>query len=480
MKILATLATVSTLAALATDGRADVVRQPLNVGAALEYGQIFHSGNLVSGQFPIDKYTMKRTIGWVVQSATIDERMDLVAGLGGMFLYLYPDEGYAYQHSAISAVSVVQASSSYIFGDLKEPDAKLTVGFFPFKYNPDAKNIGEYLFRSTPYPSTTTNGSWDLVYSAGGNSSKAKVWGANLNKNLFDGKWKNDLLVSVSDYYPLYDFSPAYVTSFQATSMLQLGAGVNFYHLIKDDPKINTRKKFTNGYFNFQGKDYYAFSDYYKQAASLQHGADSLASVAAAALVDSIVPADGGPSLIPLNYYTVSGTLMMARFSLDFKPILGENVDLKLYGEASVLGLKNYPVFYEKMMDRVPLMLGLNVPTFGLLDVFGVEMEYWKSHYINSYFNVSSQSALGAIPDYGHEASKALNFDPTKDYTRDDFAWAITAQKSIGKNFTVIGKVARDHLTQLNAGQGFGTDLQHDILPDSKGWYYVFHVQAAI
>ena len=56
----------------------------------------------------------------------------------------------------------------------------------------------------------------------------------------------------------------------------------------------------------------------------------------------------------------------------------------------------------------------------------------------------------------------------------------MTAQKSVGKNFSVIVKAARDHLTQLNAGQGFGTDLQHDILPTAKGWYYIIHVQAGI
>jgi hypothetical protein len=457
--------------------RADVVRHPLNSGAALEYGAIYHSGNLVSGQFPIDKSTVKRTIGWFLQSATIDERMDLVAGVGGVFLYLYPDEGYAYQHSAISAVALIQASGAYTWGNLEDPAAKLSFGFLPYKYNPDAKNLGEYLFRSTPYPTTTTNGSWNLV-----NSSQAKIWGGVLSKNFFGGKWKNDLVMSVSDVYPLYDFSPAFVTSLRVNPVLEFGAGVNFYHLIQDNPKINTLKSPTNAHFNYQGKDYYAFSDYYKQAASLQKGADSLASEASAHLVDSLVPTGGVPALVPLDYYTVNGTLLSARFSLDMKPVLGEQVDLKLYGEASLLGVKNYPVFFEKAMNRVPLMVGLNIPTFGLLDQLGVEAEYWKNPYINSYFNVISQSALGAIPDYGHESSTSagLGVDPTRDYTKDDWAWAVTAQKSVGKNFAVIVKAARDHLTQLNAGQGFGTDLQHDILPDNKGWYYIIHIQAAI
>jgi hypothetical protein len=510
MKILATLLASAGLASVS----ADVIRHPLTTGMAIEYGQIYNSGNLVSGQYPIEKTTAKRTIGWIVESATIDERMEIVAGIGGMFLYLYPDEGYAYQHSPLSAVSLAQASGSYKWGNLESPSTVLSFGYLPYQYNPDAKNIGEYLFRSTPYPSTTSNSSWDLVYSAGPGSSKSKIWGSVLNLNFLDGKWKNDLVLSVSDVYPLYDFSPALVSTLQVGSMLQLGAGVNFYHLIQDDPKINTRKTVTNAYFNYQGKDYYAFSDYYKSVAVLYNqrasddsalavsdaankdahlaSADANAAhaapfIATAQLVDSLVARkdpDGNslPDLVPVDYYTVNGTMLAARFSLDFKPLFGENVDFKVYGEAAMLGVKNYPVFYTDPMERMPVMLGVNLPTFGFLDLFSVEAEYWKNHFINSYYNVVSQNPLGAIPDYPHMASAKLGLgvDPTLNYTKDDLAWAITAQKSIGKNFTIIGKAARDHLTLLNAGQGFGTDLQHDILPDNKGWYWVLHFQVAI
>lgn len=510
MKIPATLLA----SALAATVSAEVVRHPLGTGMAIEYGQIYNSGNLVSGQYPIDKTTAKRTIGWMIQGATIDERMDVVAGIGGMFLYLYPDEGYAYQHSPISAVALAMAFGKYTWGDLESPSAVLSLGFLPYQYNPDSKNIGSYLFRSTPYPSTISNSSWDLTHSAGSGSSKSKLWGSVLSFHFLDGKWKNDLILSVSDVYPLYDFSPALVSTLQLGSMLQVGAGVNFYHLIQDDPRINTRKSITNAYFKHQDQDYYAFSDYYKSAAQLyeQRAADDsalavtdaanrdrhLASAAAntalaaphnatAQRVDSLVgrkDADGNPlpDLVPLEYYTVNGTLLAARFSLDLKPLLGDNVDFKLYGEAAMLGIRNYPVFYTDPMERMPLMLGVNLPTFGLLDLFSVEAEYWKNRYINSYFNVISQTALGAIPDYAHMAGakQGLGVDPTLDYTEDDLAWAITARKSIGSSLTLVGKAARDHLTLLNAGQGFGTDLQHDILPDSKGWYWVLRFQVAI
>ncbi|MEO6096488.1 MAG: hypothetical protein ABIW76_12600 [Fibrobacteria bacterium] len=504
MKIFATLLVSAGLASVT----ADVVRNPLNIGMAMEYGQIYESGNLVTPQYPIEKTTAKRTIGWLVQSATIDERMDVVVGIGGMFLYLYPDEGYAYQHSAISAVALAMAFGTYKWGDLQSPSTVLNFGFLPYTYNPDSKNIGSYLFRSTPYPTTITNSSWDLVNSAAHGSSKSKLWGSVVSFNFLDGKWKNDLILSVTDAYPLYDLSPAFVSTLQVGPMLQLGAGVHFYHLIQDDPKVNTRKIQYNAYFNFNGKDYYAGSSYYGTAAgvymdrakadsalaisdpgnSASHLASADANIARAApltaaeaLVDSLVPANPAPPLVPLKYYTVNGTLLAARFSLDFKPLLGEKVDFKIYGEAAMLGIKNYPVFYEKPIERVPMMLGINIPTFGLLDMFSVEAEYWKNHYINSYFEVIAQGGKGAVPNYDHMALQGrLEVDPTLEYTKDDLSWAITAQKSIGKNLTIVGKAARDHLTLLNAGQGFGTDLQHDILVDDKGWYWVLHFQVAI
>ena len=33
----------------------------------------------------------------------------------------------------------------------------LAVGYFPYKYNPEARNLGEYLFRSGTYPVYLTN-----------------------------------------------------------------------------------------------------------------------------------------------------------------------------------------------------------------------------------------------------------------------------------------------------------------------------------
>ena len=65
------------------------------------------------------------------------------------------------------------------------------------------------------------------------------------------------------------------------------------------------------------------------------------------------------------GHYTFAGTKLMARASFDFKPFfksfsdrfLGPN-DLKIYSEAAILGVKDYPGYYSKLRDRIPRMIG--------------------------------------------------------------------------------------------------------------------------
>lgn len=460
--------------------RAELVRQPLNGGVAFEYGQIKDAIDFFTTPQNVEQFTIHKTMGWFVQKATVNERYDITVGMGAMFFYFFPEEGYDYSRSPQSAVSLTDASGAYTFGDLRNPALKLSFGLMPYKYNEDSKNLGEYLFRSTPYPSTTVNGGWETV-----NSSRSKIWGAVLEKNFFDGKWKNNLLVTMSTVFPLYDISPALVTSYDFGGILELGAGVNFSHLIPNQGKVTTprNKGIYDAYFTFQGREYYANNAYYEKIASFYADPDggndpqkAAGFTATAALVDSLNKATAKPDY---GYYTVQGTEVMGRFSLDFKPLLGDKLDLKVYGEACLLGVKDYPVFYTKKSERIPVMLGLNLPTFGLLDLLAAEVEYWKNPHINDY---ASESVTGwtvdaPIPDYKHEVEN-LHIDPSKPYTKDDLKWSFFAQKSLGTSFTAYAQVARDHIRPVYALSY--NPLASDILLDDKGWYYAFRIQMGI
>ncbi len=459
---------------------AELVRHPLNAGVAFEYGQVSKAIDFFTTPQQVDQFTIHKTLGWFVQKATVDERFDITIGMGAMFFYMFPEEGYDYSRSPQSAVSLTEASGAYTFGDLQNPSLKISLGLLPYKYNEDSKNLGEYLFRSTPYPSTTVNGGWETV-----NSSRAKIWGAVAEKNFFDGKWKNNLLVTMSTVFPLYDISPAFVTSYKFGGMLELGAGVNLSHLIPNQGKVTTPKSkgVYDAYFNYQGTNYYANKSYYDKIASYYAdpagGNDAAIAgqyTAKALLVDSLNNAVAKPSY---SYYTVQGTEVMGRFSMDFKPLLGENADLKIYGEACLLGVKNYPVFYTDPLERTPMMLGVDIPTFHILNKLAVEVEYWKNPYINDY---ASESVTGwevdaPLPDYSHEVD-GLHIDPSKPYTKDDFKWSVFAEKSLGSSFTAYVQVARDHIRPVYALSS--NPVPSDILLDNKGWYYAARIQMGI
>ncbi len=417
---------------------ADVVRNPVNVGMSLEAFQLYNANSYWSSSLA-EPLLMVRPTGWIFESATIDDRISFVMGIGATTFSLphdtgaYPTGGN-YQTELFPAVALVQASASYTWGDLKDPAMKLTFGQMPYKYNPDAKNLGEYLFRSTPYPNTVLNSPFDLV-----NSAQANILAVMLNRNALAGSWKNDLLLtSATQSFPLYDFSLAYVTSYRVNPVLELGAGVNLFRLIPIQSKVTTWK-----------------------------------GDAANAYPDSS------------GYYSFKGQMVMARFAVDFKPILGNTVDLKVYGEGSLLGVQNYPGYYDKLMDRLPIMLGVNIPTGGWLDLLNVEAEHWSNPYLNSTLHMSYDGT--AAPPFLNPAPgqlspySQLGLTPTDKVKDDDLKWSVSATKSVAKSISLTAKVAKDHLQIMEFMQaGFPGKSYGDVMSRKDSWYYVLRVQVAI
>ena len=471
----------------AASASADVDLKPLHAGFAVEYGQMqgltyFEPANN-AGQF-----TVNRTIGWLAMAAAIDERFDVDLALGGLFFQFFPfNKGFNYSKVRNSAVSIGQASARYKFGDPKEPSAAVSFGLMPYKYNPDSRNLGEYLFRSTPYPNTTINGSWDLI-----NSSYSKTKGILVEKDAFDGKWKNDFLMSLSDeVFPLNDMSLAYVTS-MAFGPLELGAGVNFYNVLPSSPSLSTPENRYNSYFEYNKEVLYGDDLYYAQTGkyfeveaarrrALGTAADSAAAagldainagyVAKGKLVDSLNKADtaGAATRLDRSHYTYKGTLLMGRASLNLGSLIGEKVDLKLYGEMDVLGVKNYPIFFENRSERMPFMVGMTVPTFGLLDYLAFEVEYWQ----NRYPVVNVKALEDGLPkvDYNVMSPK---IDISKPYTKDDYKWSVSTRKSLGRYFTVDLQAANDHTRPIRYDF---SPYKYETMLDLDAWYYVLRLQ---
>ena len=456
---------------------ADVVRHPLNVGVSLEQFQFFHTTSNTKAGFP-SPLLMVRPTGWVFGSATVDDRLDLVFGLGATLFSIPPTDGVypqGYQNELYPAVALVQASGTYKWGDLNNPSLKATLGHLPYKYNPDAKNMGEYLLRSTPYPNTVLNSPFDLVSSA-----QATVLGGILSKNFAGGKWKNDLVLASSNTnYPMGDLSLAYITSYRVHPILEVGAGVSFHRLIPMQSHNSSNESGINAYFTHGGKKLAAGTS--KDASGGYYGATTAAdTLIIDAVYDSLlVKAPLPASVSDVGYYTFQGQMLMARFALDFKPILGATMAWKLYGEWAMLGVRNYPIFYEKPLERMPMMLGLDIPTFGLLDMLNVEMEYWKNPFLNSGFGASYEGKATPYLDILSYNQASLT-STSQDLKDDDFSWSISATKSFGGAFSVTAKAARDHAQVMQLNAPTISKSYTDEMSGKKSWYYVLRAQVAI
>ena len=89
-----------------------------------------------------------------------------------------------------------------------------------------------------------------------------------------------------------------------------------------------------------------------------------------------------------MEYYTFRGFKTAGRASIDFGALFNSEKirpgEFSLYSEIALLGIKNQPYYYENRAHRRPIMAGINLPTFGLLDRLTLEYEHLASPFPNS------------------------------------------------------------------------------------------------
>jgi hypothetical protein len=348
--------------------RADVkvVRSPLQIGTALDLGQLVKGVNMVDSVDPIHGLMIQRTGVYLNQVTTVDDKLEIRVGVGGLFFYGFPEiKTNAQSRSIRFGPGVGQAQGIYKFGDVENPSAKLQFGYFPYKYNPDAKNLGEFLFRSGAYPGYEVTGGWSIM-----NSALYMASGMRLNLNFLDGKLQADAnLFLEHDLEPIYDLSPGLVLTYKPSPAFEAGIGAAFSHLLPVNPsKLNSKT------YRFLGDSLYRY-------------------------VGDTLHSNGAS-----EPYTFQGTKLMARASFNLGAILDNDFigkeGLKFYTEAALLGVKNYPYFFEDRMARIPIVFGMNLPTFKFFDVLAVEFEYRKRDFPNSTKRVGDDNqSVWRIPD---------------------------------------------------------------------------------
>lgn len=407
-------------------------------------------------------------------------------------------DGLPYEHSAKKVTpALLDATLEYKRGGLISSNDTLTfeAGYFPFKYNAQSTNLGEYLFRSGTYPGWLISGFENSI-------DKPKLAGVHLSYVFGNNfRLKQDLIVNTElEAFPLHDINLTYIATPSIGNIVDLGLGVQFARFIPVDPRKTTL-----------GNDPLYRNKYDPKIGYLD------------------------PVTNDTVRYTFTGTKLMARASFDFKQLFGGipaffgKEDLKIYGEAAFLGVKNYKGWYEDPKERVPSMLGINWFTnqflsYGIipgvmgyflepvesnkiskagilggvgvvtgvgtwllehflkintkLDVISFEIERYKTPYANCLDNIWKTSSpvpyltgrpSPAFPRYDRDWNDSL---VQKD---DDIRWSVYMSKKLGKYLRLSGQVACDHTPKIWYSPWPAPQSAKfvDMVPKSKDWYFM-------
>lgn len=402
------------------------------------YGH-FRTGQIVRGIGPDDAALQVKGIytgeayGGLSMEVAYKEHLTMHFGVEVKMYFSYPQLlNFNITKQAREDVILGPTYGNFSYEKTRCGDFNFSIGYFDFKYNPDIKNLGEFMFRSATYPA------YIITYM---DYPMAKLLGTHLKYELFNKKLKQDLLFTTeTSFYPAQDWSLSYLASANITG-LEVGAGVSMSHLLS------------------------VYNDQFDP------GLGSLTN-----------PKKAGPSgnqYIDANgdtlYYTFQGNKVMARFSFDPKvfipdatSLFGES-DLKLYAEAIIIGTTSYPdtrlgslspqLSYKSWKEKMPITFGFNLPTFKILDVLNIEFEWWGSKYLNTYRDVYINTSL----------PNPESLKPT--ITESPWKWSVYTKKSFyDGHFSIVAQAARDHMRLPSAV--YQKANHQEMLIEAGNWWW--------
>jgi hypothetical protein len=388
------------------------LRLGISGDAWVESGQFVKYFN---NSFELDHAWINRTFMHFNLNAFYKERLHFSFGMEGRMWFNVPkirgSSQATYVHRPNNFIIISDANASYSFGDSEKPWLALTAGLFPYKYNPEVRNLGEYLFRSGTYPAFLVN-TFDLPF--------ARLTGFKISSDLF-GMLHQDLIYSMeTSIPPFHDGSLTYIAECDIEHFIAIGAGVQFAHLVSVDERITTPEKMLTGNFVNQ---------------------------------NNMIVEDGDTS-----FYTFRGTKLMGKICIDPKKFIPVEIfgkeDLKIYSEAAILGVRSYPANdtdmniqnrnpwgYSNLKHKIPVVMGLNIPTFKLLNVLAVELEYYGCPYPNSYEKRLGPGSNQSVPLPDPQSNHS-----SLDHTKDNWKWSVYAKRTFfGDHLGLILQFARDH-----------------------------------
>ena len=197
-------------------------------------------GQMESGTFAgqeLNHVWLQRLVGDLTLKVKPAQRITLYLG-AEVDMNFSLTENYLYMETLIRYVNIYPFHFEGVLSILDYPEAKLDfgIGTFPYKYNSESRDLGEYLFRSSCYPPNLTT-AFDF--------SEAWLTGARIHNTLFDRVTQDVFLITETNYPPVQDYSLAYVASGKIGYGLRTRRGSGFPSPVfgrrdPDNPQINS------------------------------------------------------------------------------------------------------------------------------------------------------------------------------------------------------------------------------------------------
>lgn len=416
---------------------------------------------------------------------------------------------------------ITESRMTWFKGDKADPGLSLTFGNFDYDYNPEIKNLGLYLFRGTVYPGFLVSGFLDPTV----DDTQGDILGLKMHNRF--GRFSQDvILANERQFPPAFDWSLGYVAKYRPMDGLELGAGFNLYRFLAANSDLTTPDRSDyrsrDSALTASGTDH-PYDHYYSEGRI-----DTLRDAANQPLLDS---STGRPLLryVPTVEYTHRGVKLMGMATFDPKAALGLDgpfgpEDLKLYAECALVGVQNYGSVYSDRTQRIPVMVGFNIPAFRFLDVVSLEVEWYGARYRNNVSKLTQQKyselpspipvsyntydpiktkggvdpVTGRIFKDSTDAQGQAVLDEDGDIiqvpgpiqvrgtaldiqnlTQDDWKWSLFLRKTVRGHIRFTAQVANDHFrpqpthTKYADLDGTGTTEFSSSLSD---WYFMFRM----
>jgi hypothetical protein len=452
------IAVASLLLASAAPRAEDAARLRLKASGWLQAGRVMHSSDTLNPLYDYGGNWNENYGAQFTVEADIDEHLQAALGLGGY--QVNTPQGVvtaASQSGFVFVPYITEARFTWSGGGIEAPSFRFDAGFFPFQPAPVNRNLGGYLLRGPVYPGIL----FSEFEAKSLDTTVANVLGAHV-RHASGGAFTHDLIMrSEIEFPPVFDLSFIYLAALRVGKSLELGAGANFYRAVAMQPRATDLDK-----RDFQAED---------PRDGVSAGEPPHPYLGNYAYID---PATGDTTLLSHR-----GIKLMARFAFDAKPLLGldgwKAMDLKVYAEAAVIGLKDYPGVYPDIRQRIPVMAGLGIPTFGLLDECVLEAEYYRAPFRDDYRRIMTEASPIPMNNKKYEPQRTEGKAGDVHHVRsDDFKWSLYLARTFGGSLKLSLQAANDHfrpLTHLNAEPTLVERLE-SAFTTPKDWYLMCRI----